>query len=292
MFNATYATAGQAALDHSQALIDMALAEDIGSGDITALHFVKPLQVTAHMVAREAGRLSGIALAKRVFERLDPSLQCTQLMQDGSSVAPGQVVLSISGNARSIITAERTALNFAQRLSGIATLTNQYVQAVAGSKCRILDTRKTTPGYRLLEKKAVVDGGGCNHRMGLYDRVMVKDNHLLVDNDALSLRNNIAAFKQQFPHIEVQLEADNLQQLADFLQIPGVDYVLLDNMDGAMLEEAVRMRGNAARPLLEASGGITLQNIAAAARSGVDFISIGALTHSYRSLDLGLDFQA
>lgn len=292
MFNATYATAGQAALDHSQALIDMALAEDIGSGDITALHFVKPLQVTAHMVAREAGRLSGIALAKRVFERLDPSLQCTQLLQDGSSVAPGQVVLSISGNARSIITAERTALNFAQRLSGIATLTNQYVQAVAGSKCRILDTRKTTPGYRLLEKKAVVDGGGCNHRMGLYDRVMVKDNHLLVDNDALSLRKNIAAFKQQFPHIEVQLEADNLQQLADFLQIPGVDYVLLDNMDGAMLEEAVRMRGNAARPLLEASGGITLQNIAAAARSGVDFISIGALTHSYRSLDLGLDFQA
>jgi len=292
MHNGTFPTEGNSALDHGDTLIDMALAEDIGSGDITARYFVKPQKVTAHMVAREAGKISGIALAKRVFERLDSSLQCTQLLQDGSSVAAGQTVLSISGDARSIITAERTALNFAQRLSGIATLTAQYVQAVAASNCRILDTRKTTPGYRVLEKKAVVDGGGCNHRMGLYDRVMVKDNHLLVDNDLQSLRRNIAAFKQQHPHIEVQLEADNLQQLAEFLQIPGVDYVLLDNMDGAKLAEAVKMRGSASRPLLEASGGITLQNIAAAAQSGVDFISIGALTHSYRSLDLGLDFEA
>ena len=181
------------------------------------------------------------------------------------------------------------ALNFLQRLSGIATQTRTYVEKVEGSGAHILDTRKTTPGWRVLEKGAVIAGGGTNHRMGLYDRAMVKDNHLVAEGGLKALQEAIHLLKRDKPEVEVELEADRLDQVKDFLALDGVDYLLLDNMDLATLREAVAMRGDRG-PLLEASGGVTLETVGEIAETGVDFISVGALTHSVRSLDLSLEF--
>jgi nicotinate-nucleotide pyrophosphorylase (carboxylating) len=212
------------------------------------------------------------------------------LIPDGSRVSGGALLLRIEGQARSILTAERTALNFIQKLSGVATLTAEYVEAVKGTQARILDTRKTTPAYRMLEKQAVVHGGGMNHRMGLYDRVMLKDNHLVAEGGLEAIQAMIRRVKADKPGIEVELEADDLGQVRGFLAMEGIDHILLDNMSLGDLREAVDLRGGRLTPMLEASGGVTLDTVHEIARTGVDFISVGAITHSAPALDIGLDF--
>ncbi len=212
------------------------------------------------------------------------------MLEDGSKVGSGAMLMRVEGSARSILTAERTALNFLQRLSGVASMTSRYVNLVKHTRAKILDTRKTTPGYRALEKKAVEDGGGTNHRMGLYDRAMVKDNHLAAEGGIAALQAAILKVKEEKSHVQVELEADRLDQVSQFLELDGVDYILLDNMSLDELREAVEMRGEKSRVRLEASGGVNLDTVVGIAETGVDFISVGALTHSAPSLDIGLDF--
>ncbi|TAE75890.1 MAG: carboxylating nicotinate-nucleotide diphosphorylase [Verrucomicrobia bacterium] len=272
-------------------LIDQALAEDIGSGDLTSLYFVPAeRRATAFIVAREGGVMSGGVVAAEVFRRVDPELEVSFLVSDGDRISAGAYLMKVEGSARSMLTAERVALNFMQRMSGVASATRRYVDAVRGTRARILDTRKTIPAWRWLDKAAVRDGGGSNHRMGLYDRVMVKDNHLVAEGRLDELAEAILRLKAEHPEVGVELEADRLDQVADFLGMAGVDYLLLDNMKLADLREAVAMRGERASPLLEASGGVTLETVAGIAATGVDFISVGAITHSVMALDLALDF--
>ena len=278
--------------DNMQALIRLALDEDFGDGDVTSTYFVPAeLQARALMRSRTPGVVSGVQVAEAVFRTVDPTLNIEICKPNGSILAPGDVVMIIEGSARSILGAERTALNFIQRLSGVATMTHTYVQAIAHTSCKLLDTRKTTPGYRLLEKAAVVDGGGTNHRLGLYDRAMVKDNHLMTDGNTEHLQQCINRLKTDKPGVEVELEADTLQQVEAFLKLDGVDYILLDNMSNDDMRRAVAMRGNREKPYFEASGGLTLATAPAAAETGVDFMSFGCLTLSARSLDLGLAFS-
>lgn len=282
-----------AANDPVATLISLALAEDVGPGDVTSLYFVPENRLARAFVAvRGAGVVSGVEIASRVFTAVDPALDVEVLVPDGSRVSAGALVVRIEGLARSILTAERVALNFLQRLSGIATLTAIYVEQVKDSHARILDTRKTTPGWRALEKGAVVHGGGTNHRFGLYDRALVKDNHLVVEGGTEALQAAITRLKLDKPSVEVELEADRLEQVRTFLGMKGVDHVLLDNMSLAELREAVLARGDQRKPKLEASGGVNLQTVRGIAETGVDFISVGALTHSAPALDIGLDFTA
>lgn len=272
-------------------LIESALREDIGSGDLTSLYFVpENRRATGFIVAREAGVLSGGEIGLEVLRRVDPAIQAGPLVADGDRISEGAYLMKIEGPARSILTAERTVLNFMQRMSGVATATRRYVDAVRGTQAQILDTRKTIPGWRLLDKRAVVDGGGSNHRMGLYDRVMVKDNHLMTGGDPEQLQTAILRLKEEHPGVQVEVEADRLDQVAVFLALEGVDYILLDNMNLADLARAVEMRGEASTPLLEASGGVNLDTVAGIAGTGVNFISVGAITHSVKALDLALDF--
>lgn len=278
--------------DHSATLIDLALAEDVGDSDVTSLYFIpEDRRACAFVAVRKDGVVSGVDLAARVFHQVDPGLDVEVLIGDGSRVSSGALLIRVEGSARSILTAERTALNFLQRLSGIATLTARYVDQIKGTSARILDTRKTTPGYRALEKKAVLDGGGTNHRMGLYDRAMVKDNHLAAEGGLPALQKAILRLKSEKPEVEIELEADNLDQVHDFLTLEGVDHILLDNMTPDQMAGAVVMRGDRRKPQFEASGGITLEVLREIAETGVDFISVGALTHSAPSLDIGLDFE-
>ena len=273
-------------------LIELALTEDIGSGDVTAEYFVPSgRRALAHAVARREGVVSGLTVVQMVFQRVDADLRVELLVEDGAQVQAGEPLLRVEGAARSILTAERTALNFMQRLSGVASLTAKYVAAVAGTGARILDTRKTTPGFRLLEKQAVVHGGGHNHRMGLYDRAMIKDNHLVAEGGPHALQAAILQLKADRPEVEVELEADRLDQVRVFLGMSGVDHILLDNMTPEELRACVTLRGDRPAPMLEASGGVTLATIRAIAETGVDFISVGALTHSAPALDIGLDFS-
>jgi len=272
-------------------LIEAALSEDIGSGDLTVRYFVpEDRQATGFIVAREAGVLSGGEVGLEVFRKVDPAIHATLLVQDGDRIAEGAYIMKIEGPARSILTAERTVLNFMQRMSGVASATRQYVDAVKGTNAQILDTRKTIPGWRYLDKLAVTHGGGTNHRMGLYDRVMVKDNHLMTGGDPAELQAAILKLEEEHPDVEVELEADRLEQVEAFLAMEGVGYILLDNMSNGDLARAVEMRGDRTTPQLEASGGVTLATVAAIAESGVDFISVGAITHSVKALDLALDF--
>ena len=274
-----------------QTLIDLALKEDIGEGDVTSEYFIPAdRQARAMVTARADGVVSGIELADLVFTTVDSTLEVECLIADGSQVTEGAILIQVEGKARSILTAERTALNFIQRLSGVATLSARHVAEIKDSPTRILDTRKTTPGYRQLEKQAVLDGGGTNHRIGLYDRAMVKDNHLVADGGLESLQAAILKLKQEKPGVEVELECDSIDQVKDFLTLEGVDYLLLDNMHPAVMREAVELRGQNGKPRFEASGGIRLDKLKEIAASGVDFISVGALTHSAPSLDIGLDF--
>lgn len=275
----------------SQVLIMMALQEDIGEGDVTSQYFIpEDRMARAFVTVRREGRVSGVEIAAQVFAEVDPSLEIQILVEDGSKVSEGAMLMQIEGKARSILTAERTALNFLQRLSGVATMTSRYVEAVSHTRAQILDTRKTTPGYRALEKQAVVDGGGMNHRMGLYDRAMVKDNHLAAEGGIEALQEAIRKLKFNQPMVEVELEADNLDQVRSFLELDGVDYILLDNMSLADLRAAVEIRGEEYVIRFEASGGVNLETVAEIAETGVDFISVGALTHSAPALDIGLDF--
>lgn len=268
--------------------IGAALAEDVGSGDLTSEYFVAAqLQAVGRIVAREPCVVAGGATAKEVFQRVDPALHVEILQPDGSALPAGETILEARGAARSILTAERTALNFLQRLSGIATLTRQFVEAVGQAPAKILDTRKTTPGLRALEKAAVAAGGGVNHRFGLFDMVLVKDNHLLATPDLSGMAETIARFRREHPGVRIEVEADTVEQVRRFLEIEGIDVILLDNMNPAEMREAVALGKK--RVQFEASGGVTLQNIRQIAATGVDFISVGALTHSARAIDLSLE---
>jgi nicotinate-nucleotide pyrophosphorylase (carboxylating) len=247
-------------------------------------------QATGFIVAREAGVLSGGEVALEVLRKVDPAIDATLLVDDGDRIAEGAYLMKLEGPARSLLTAERTTLNFMQRMSGVASATRRYVDEVRGTSAQILDTRKTIPGWRLLDKRAVVHGGGVNHRMGLYDRVMVKDNHLVAEGRVEALQEAIRRLKSDHPAVEVELEADRLEQVTAFLELDGVDYLLLDNMSHEELRRAVELRGERTRPRLEASGGVSLETVAGIAETGVDFISVGAITHSVKALDLALDF--
>ena len=267
-----------------------ALAEDIGPGDVTCEYFVTPGQKGhAKIVAKEGGVAAGVEVAEEVFRRVEAALEVKVVRASGSLVVPGDVVLEVNGEVRSILTAERVALNFLQRLSGVATFTRRFVDAVEGTQAKILDTRKTTPGLRALEKAAVAAGGGTNHRIGLYDMVLVKDNHLAARDDLDFLRTAIARVKTERPGMRVELEADTLDQVRGFLSLEGVDVILLDNMTLAQMTEAVKL--GAGKVQFEASGGVNLETVRAIAGTGVDLISIGALTHSSRALDFSLDLQ-
>jgi len=271
-------------------LIDLALAEDIGAGDITAAFFTKPGALArADIVARQHGCLSGIDVAEEVFHRVDSSLTVLKKRAESDLFSPGDIVLEVSGSASSILTAERTALNFLQRLSGIATLAHRYVEAVRGTGVEILDTRKTTPGFRSLEKRAAAAGGARNHRLGLHDMFLVKDNHLATGLDPSTLQVMIDRARAAHPEAKLEIEADTLAQAESFFRLQGVDFVLLDNMSLADLREAVRLCPPQIR--LEASGGVNLSTIRAIAETGVHFISVGAITHSAPAVDFGLDFQ-
>jgi nicotinate-nucleotide pyrophosphorylase (carboxylating) len=278
--------------DPTAILIALALAEDIGEGDVTAQYFIpEARRACAFVAVRQDGVISGVELAAQVFNTLDPLLKVEVLIPNGSRVAAGALLIRVEGSARSILTAERTALNFLQRLSGVASLTARYVEQVKGTRARILDTRKTTPGYRVLEKQAVADGGGTNHRHGLFDRAMVKDNHLVTEGGTAAIQAAILRLKAEKPEVEVELEADHLDQVRTFLALTGVDHILLDNMAVEELKTAVSMRGDRNCPQFEASGGITMATLREIAETGVDFISVGALTHSAPALDIGLDFE-
>lgn len=272
-------------------LITMALAEDAGPGDITAESFVPEGKLArATILAKESGIVAGVAVACEVFAQLDARIHTTAVLRDGDRVQRGDAVIELEGPARSILTGERTALNFLQRLSGIATQTQRYVAAVAGTGTRILDTRKTTPGWRWLEKMAVRAGGGTNHRTGLYDMVMVKDNHLQAAGDLAELQAGIDRAKAARPGVRIELEADTRDQVVRFLTLRGVDIIMLDNMALEEMAACVALaRGTGVE--LEASGGVTLERLREIAATGVDFISSGALTHSVKALDLSLDFE-
>lgn len=266
-----------------------ALAEDLGLvGDVTTNATIPAdAQSTALLKARAPGFVSGLALARAAFHALDPALAFTVTKPDGGIVATGDTIAEISGSARAILSAERVALNFMGRMSGIATLTARYVAAVAGTRAAIVDTRKTTPGLRAFEKYAVRCGGGRNHRIGLFDAVLIKDNHIIA---AGGLERAIKAARDHAGHIlKIEVEVDTLEQLERVLQ-HRVDAVLLDNMSPETLKKAVTMV--AGRSLTEASGGVNLDSVRDIAETGVDLISVGALTHSAPVLDLGLDFQA
>ncbi len=292
----------------TEALIDIALAEDLGErGDITSQYFVdQNATATGNIVAREACVIAGSEVAAAVFTSVDPAIVVELVLESGSRAGAGDGVITVTGSARSLLTAERTALNFLQRLTGVATLTRRYVDEVAGTAAKILDTRKTTPGWRELEKAAVVAGGGTNHRMGLYDMAMVKDNHLTTGGDTGALQEGIDRLKAEHPDARVELEADTLEQTESFLSLSGVDVILLDNMSDDELRRAVEMRdakcshgrervdresSTPNRIDLEASGGVTLETVRSIAETGVDFISVGTLTHSSPSTDLALDFN-
>ncbi len=268
--------------------VAQALAEDIGAGDLTAEFFINAeSRSVAFIVAREDAVVSGIDVAVEAFRQVDETLGVAVLASAGDTVRAGDRVLRIEGSSRSIITAERVALNFLQRLSGVATLTRRYVDAISGTSAKILDTRKTTPGLRALEKAAVAAGGATNHRMGLFDMVMVKDNHLMAAEGLPGLQRSIDVFKAAHSHVRVELEADTLDQVRGFLTLNGVDVILLDNMSLEELRSAVALVQK--RVLLEASGGVTLDTVAAIAATGVDFVSVGALTHSARAVDFSLE---
>ncbi|MDA0833168.1 MAG: carboxylating nicotinate-nucleotide diphosphorylase [Planctomycetota bacterium] len=281
----------------ARTLISLAVAEDFGTrGDVTSQWLIPAdQQGTVDIVSRQHGIWAGGPVGKLVFEVIDPSVKWTSHIEEGASVAPGTSVVTISGAVRSLLGGERTVLNFLGRLSGIASATQKYVAATADTKVRILDTRKTLPAYRLLDKYAVRAGGGHNHRIGLYDGCLIKDNHLgawrAVD-ETRSLADAVKAARANPDNdLPIEVEVDDLNQLADVL-MAHPQMVLLDNMNAETLKQAVAMRDQSAPGvLLEASGGITLENVAEVAQSGVDRISIGALTHSVIALDLSFDWR-
>jgi nicotinate-nucleotide pyrophosphorylase (carboxylating) len=273
-------------------IIDRALAEDLGKGDVTTEAIIPgDRRGTGFIVAKKEGILAGTGVAKQVFHRVDPELKVEILLEDGARVKPGSKVAKVSGSIASILKAERVALNLLQRLSGIASETNRYVEAVKGLPVRIMDTRKTTPGLRSLEKHAVRAGGGENHRMSLGDGILIKDNHqAALRSQGLNIKEIIAKAKQNAPQrLPVEVEVGTVSEALEAVEA-GADIVMLDNMSLEDMRKAVKsIRG---RALIEASGGITLDNVRAVAETGVDFISIGALTHSATALDISFELEA
>ena len=276
--------------DEIRRAVQAALAEDVGSGDVTTLATVPDnAMARAALVAREPLTVAGLAFGETAFRELAPAVTLQTRVQDGQTAVAGTVLLEVAGPARALLTAERVALNFVQRLSGVATFTAQFVSAIRGTPAQILDTRKTTPGWRRFEKYAVRCGGGQNHRLGLFDLVLIKDNHLAALQGAKP--NAIAAAvtraRAAYPQFKVEVETDTLAQVRQALEA-GADIILLDNMRPEPLQEAVRLVAGRART--EASGGVSLSTVRAIAESGVDYISVGAITHSARAVDIGLDF--
>lgn len=268
-----------------------ALAEDIGRGDVTTLATVpRGAKARAAMRARQPLTVAGLALAETAFRLLSPAVKIKRRVREGQRVQTGQVLLEVSGPAWALLSAERVALNFVQRLSGVATLTAQFVQVVKGTGAQILDTRKTTPGWRRFEKYAVACGGGRNHRLGLFDMVLIKDNHLaaLCDAQPNATAAAVRLARRKFPKLRIEVEADTLAQVKQAVEA-GADIILLDNMTPAQLRQAVKLV--AGRAKTEASGGVNLKTVRAIATTGVDFISVGALTHSAPAVDIGLDFE-
>lgn len=258
------------------------LLEDIGSGDITA-ELIKPeMHITAELITREAGIICGIAWVNEVYRQLDETLKLNWLVDDGEQVAPKQKLLMITGNARAILTGERTALNWLQTLSGTATLTHEYVEALQGSKTQLLDTRKTIPGLRYAQKYAVACGGGHNHRFGLYDAYLIKENHIMSCGSIIAAAKTARA---QHADVKLEVEVENLVQLEEAIQAQ-VDVVMLDNFDLSMMQEAVAKHQG--RVKLEVSGNVSLDNIKQIAATGVDYISVGAITKHVHALDLSM----
>lgn len=271
-------------------LIAMALAEDLGElGDTTSLSVIpKDLQVTAKFVTRENCVIAGLPVAEAVFKTVNPDIEFVYVLNDGDHAEKGAILAEIHGSAPSLLTAERTALNFIQRLCGVATASAKYVAAAGNSGTIILDTRKTTPGWRNLEKYAVSAGGATNHRIGLYDRIMIKDNHreLAGMEGPGGIQRSVEKARCAFPALEIEVEADSLEEVKEAVE-SGAEYILLDNMTNEEMVAAVKL--NAGRSKLEASGGITLERIPSISKIGVDFISVGALTHSVKAIDISLD---
>ena len=281
--------ASQPPASHIRGIVHASLEEDIGFGDLTSKTLLSTnMSAQAQIVAKEAMVIAGLAVAQEVFHQIDESVTIEFHYQDGTLVRPNTKVMTIAGNAHSLLQAERVALNFIQRLSGISTLTRQFCRAVAGHSIKIADTRKTTPGLRTLEKWAVRLGGGFNHRFSLHDGILIKDNHLMIlgaHNISLSQACRLA--KQQAPHgLRVSVEVESLEQVREALQ-GQADIILLDNMNPTKIRQAVKIIKDQA--LVEVSGGITLKNIQSIADTGIDIISIGALTHSAPAMDLSMD---
>lgn len=268
-----------------QPIVDRALEEDLGTGDVTTELLVPAdVKCRAELIAKERGIIAGLDVARLTFESLDNEVWWEDAVSDGASVEPGTTLAEVGGHARAILSGERVALNFLQHLSGIATFTHRLVQAVQPHRAKIVDTRKTTPGLRLLEKYAVRVGGGHNHRFGLYDAVLIKDNHLALTD---GVRSAVEQARRALPHtMKIEVEVKNLDELRGALAA-GADIILLDNMTPAEMSEAVKIVNG--RALLEASGGIDESNVAEVAATGVDLISIGALTHSVKALDISLE---
>ncbi len=269
-------------LKSAEVLFDLAYAEDIGDGDITTNNLIPPnANKTAILVAKEKGVIAGLPVAEMVFKKFDSKLEWKTLMPDGSKVNPGDILAEFKGNYRAILTGERKALNFLQRLSGIATYANKCMKEVEGTKVEILDTRKTLPGYRHLDKYAVRMGGASNHRFGLYDMVMIKDNHIQI---AGGIKEAVEAIRSKIPKsIKIEVETANLEMVQEALDA-DVDIIMLDNMSSKLMAEAVQLINKRAK--IEASGNMTVKRIHKVAKTGVDYISIGALTHSVKALDI------
>ncbi len=266
-------------------IIEQALLEDIGTGDITSESIVpSDLKAKGIIKTSEEGIVAGLNITSLVFKKLDSEIIFQEKIKDGTKVTRGKVLAEITGSARTILKGERVALNFLQRMSGIATITSKFCQEIEGFPVRIVDTRKTTPGLRILEKYAVSMGGGHNHRFGLYDAVLIKDNHIAV---AGGIRPAVDSVRKQISHtVKIEIEVENLSQLQDALRVKA-DIIMLDNMDLDTMEEAVKIAKG--RALIEASGGITLEKVRKIAQTGVDLISIGSLTHSVKSLDISME---
>jgi nicotinate-nucleotide pyrophosphorylase (carboxylating) len=293
MYNAALAAVtGGIGIDALQAQIRSWLAEDVGTGDVTTWATI-PAETTSIAIIHlkeDFGIIAGMPIAELVFHTVDPSLKFRALVEDGTKAAKGTVLAEVEGSTHSLLTGERLALNLLQRLSGIATKTRSYVDALGGLPVRLADTRKTTPGHRLLEKYAVRVGGGSNHRFGLYDAVMIKDNHI---KGSGGITGAVEAARRVIPHtMKIEVETESLEQVEEALTC-GADIIMLDNMPQDMMKEAVRrIKSRAPHVIVEASGGVRLDTIRGIAECGVDVISVGGLTYSFQSLDISLDLNA
>jgi nicotinate-nucleotide pyrophosphorylase (carboxylating) len=271
-------------MQSAERLINAAIAEDIGSADVTSKAIFPPQAMArATIIAKEEGVVAGLPVAKLVFEKRDPNVVFSPTVADGAHVSPAEIVVGLEGRLITLLSLERIVLNFLQHLSGIATLAAAFVKAVEGTRAVILDTRKTTPGYRLMEKYAVRTGGAQNHRLGLYDMLLVKDNHIQA---VKSLTLAVRRAREVYPSLPLEVEVDSLEHLQEALSLP-VDRILLDNMDLAAIQQAVQLADS--RVPLEVSGEVTLENVRQIAETGVNYISVGALTHSAPGLDLSLE---